>query len=138
MGSAHLEIYLKELADELTPAFTFLCRSSLLNGIVPADWKTAFVTAVFKKGERHQAKNYHPIALTAQSLTSVPCKLMEHFIISSVMVFAKKNIICPEQHRVRQGLSCETQLLGMTDEFFHNLEKGLQTDILIVALIQSI
>jgi hypothetical protein len=119
---------LKELADELSPAMTLLFRCSLATGVVPADWRTANVTPVFKKGERYKPENYRPI-----SLTSVPCKILEHIITSSVMSFAEDNgIITEAQHGFRRQHSSESQLLGLVDELSDDLEKGKQSDALIM------
>ena len=42
---------LKEAADELAPGLTHLFQSSIDNGTVPLDWKSALVAPVFKKGD---------------------------------------------------------------------------------------
>ncbi|KAL8603552.1 hypothetical protein ACOMHN_052781 [Nucella lapillus] len=119
---------LRELAEELAPAFTLLCQSSLNTGIVPKDWRTANVTPVFKKGDRYRPENYRPIFLT-----SVPCKVMEHIITSSVMNFAEENgKITEAQHGFRRQRSCESQLIGLVDDLTTNMEDGKQTDALIM------
>ena len=74
------------------------------------------------------AENYGPI-----SLTSVPCKVMEHIIASAIRDFAQQqNILRPEQHGFRRGHSCESQLLGFVDEAAEGLERGCQVDVLIM------
>ncbi|KAI8515244.1 hypothetical protein Bbelb_078350 [Branchiostoma belcheri] len=119
---------LKELANELAPALTLLFQSSLETGIVPQDWRTANVTPVYKKGERYRPENYRPI-----SLTSIPCKIMEHIVTSTIMSFAEENnIICENQHGFRRRHSCESQLLGLVDDLSNDLEQGKQTDALIM------
>ena len=67
---------------------------------------------IFKKEERYRAENYGPI-----SLTSIPCEVMEHIIVSAVRDFSEQqNILHPEQHGFRRGHACESQLLGFVDE----------------------
>jgi hypothetical protein len=57
--------------------------SQLLNSaVVPDEWRTAFVTPVFKKGISSDANNYRPI-----SLTCVGCKLMESIINREIWPF---------------------------------------------------
>ena len=68
---------LRELAEELAPALTIIFQSSLSTGIVPIDWRDAYVTPIFKKGEQYNPANYRPI-----SLTCIVCKLMEHIMVS--------------------------------------------------------
>jgi len=45
---------------------------SLETGKLPGDWKLAEVTAIYKKGSKHDRSNYRPV-----SLTSVCCKILE-------------------------------------------------------------
>ena len=40
---------LKELADEVSPALACIYNTSLKSGSLPDDWKTAQVTAIYKK-----------------------------------------------------------------------------------------
>ncbi|XP_076448293.1 uncharacterized protein LOC143285011 [Babylonia areolata] len=117
---------LKEIADEIAPGLTLLFQSPINTGIVPKDWKRANVLPVFKKGERYRPENYRPI-----SLTSVPCKILEHIVVSTIMGFAEaNNILREEQHSFRRSRSCESQLLGLADELSYNMEKGKQSDVL--------
>ena len=119
---------LKELANELAPALTIIFQSSVNTGTLPADWKTAHVTPVFKKGEQYNPANYRPV-----SLTSVCCKMLEHILTSTIMNHLEHHgILCNQQHGFRMRRSCETQLLDFTNELFENMESGKQTDILVL------
>ena len=71
---------LKETATEIGPFLTIIFQKSFDTGIVPKDWRTANVTAIFKKGEKYKASNYRPV-----SLTSLCCKLQEHIVTSGVL-----------------------------------------------------
>ena len=51
---------LKEAAEELTPGLTFLFQISLDSGKIPADWKSALVTPVFKKEIDHRRQITDP------------------------------------------------------------------------------
>ena len=64
-------ILLKSCARTLAEPLFVIFQASFESGMVPADWKTALVTPVFKKGSRSDPSNYRPI-----SLTSVCCKLV--------------------------------------------------------------
>ena len=67
---------LRETAYQMAPLLTFIFQSSLDQGKLPADWKLANITPLYKKGSRIVPANYRPI-----SLTSVCCKMLEHIII---------------------------------------------------------
>ena len=62
---------LYELSTELAPMLCKIFQQSIHIGQISHDWTTAFVTPIFKKGNRHLAGNYRPV-----SLTSVPCKIL--------------------------------------------------------------
>ena len=56
---------LKELAYQIAPAFTLLCRAFINQGAVPSDWKMANIVPIFKKGSKSSPSNYRPISLTS-------------------------------------------------------------------------
>jgi hypothetical protein len=75
-----------ELKDELAPILAAIFNKSLSTGVVPADWKDANVSPIFKKGKRTAPENYRPV-----SLTSVYCKLLELVIKDKIMDHLKKH-----------------------------------------------
>ena len=54
---------LKLCAKELAPMLTFIFNQSLSLVVLPADWKLANITPIFKKGDRHLPENYRPVLL---------------------------------------------------------------------------
>ena len=52
---------LKNLATELTPAITEIFRQSVLTGALPESWKQAWISPVYKKGNRNDPANYRPL-----------------------------------------------------------------------------
>ena len=89
---------LREAADEIAPYLKFIFEKSLELKNVPYDWRTANITALFKKGDRSKPVNYRPI-----SLTSVPCKIMEHIIFKHIMEHLEThNILADFQHGFRE------------------------------------
>ena len=114
---------LRELAEELAPALTIIFQSvvsSLSTGIVPTDWRDAYVTSIFKKGKQYNPANYRPI-----SLTCIICKLMQHIVVSSIMQhFETHCILSDNQHGFRRGRPCKTQLPELVEELTTNLEGG--------------
>ena len=63
---------LKELSEYLLDPLVVILNKSLSKGVLPTDWKKAFISPIYKKGNRRIAENYRPI-----SLTSIVCKLLE-------------------------------------------------------------
>ena len=99
--------FLKEMAPSISPALTLIFQASYDQGIVPTDWKGAFVTPLFKKGDKSKASNYRPV-----SLTSICSKVMEHIIHSHLMKYLDSHhILSDQQHGFRKRRSCESQLM---------------------------
>ena len=119
---------LKELADQLAPIFTVFFQASINQATVPDDWKCAYVSPIFKKGNPLLPSNYRPV-----SLTSVPCKLLEHIIFSHIMHHNDLHrILCSNQHGFRKRRSCESQLIATINDLSSNLDKGKQTDMILL------
>ena len=119
---------LKEAASEIAPSLRIIFHQSWVTGVVPSDWRKANVCAVFKKGDRTDAANYRPV-----SLTSIPCKIMEHIVLSNIMSHCDKHSILKHfQHGFRGRHSCETQLIITLDDLHKSLDNNLQSDVLIL------
>ena len=58
---------------------------------------------------------------------------MEHIIGSDMMDYIDTyNILCPQQHGFRSKHSCETQLIGFTQQIADSLDQGQQTDVIVM------
>ena len=124
---------LKNCAKNIAPILTIIFRHSVQTGILPQDWLSANIAAVFKKGDKNKAENYRPV-----SLTSVTCKLLEHVISRHLRDhFDKFNILTDRNHGFRTGHSCESQLLTTTHDLFSSLERGKQVDIAVLDLSKA-
>ena len=64
-------------------------------------------------------------------MTSIPCKILEHLIYSSVYNHLEVNsILCDAQHGFRKKRSCETQLIVTINEIASRVNLGEQVDVL--------
>ena len=119
---------LKLCSKELSPVFTILFQASLDQGTIPEDWKLANIVPLYKKGDRKTPENYRPV-----SLTSIPCKLLEHIIHSSVMDHLEKyNVLTDIQHGFRHKRSCESQLITATNDFIKCFDNKGQIDAILL------
>ena len=118
---------LKETSDIIIPILQAIFQISIDTGRVPADWTTAFVTPIFKKGSRTLPSNYRPV-----SLTCITSKLFERIITCNIMKHLESNnILYDLQYGFRQGRSCEAQLISLLDDLTLNYDRSLQTDLII-------
>ena len=111
---------LSELAEELAEPLALLFNTSMKEGVLPADWKTAMISAIYKKGSKHIPENYRPI-----SLTSIVCKLMEGFVRDEVMQHLIENkLLSAKQFGFIPGRSTTTQLLYYLDKCVQTIADG--------------
>ena len=111
---------LKELASIIAEPIAFLFNLTLERGVLPKDWKLAFVSPIHKKGSKSVAENYRPISLTA-----VLCKLMEKFVRSAILQYLLDNkLLSKRQFGFINGRSTTTQLLYFLDKCVNNIAEG--------------
>ena len=92
---------LKQCAKQLAPPLAIIFQNSIDTGVLPKDWLNANISSIYKEGDKHSAENYRPV-----SLTSVPCKLLEHSICRNMMNHLEKhNILTSLNHGFRSGYS---------------------------------
>ena len=119
---------LRATAAEISPMLTHIFQQSLSYSRLPTQWKHAYVTPVYKKGDKSDPKNYHPI-----SLTSVICKTMEHIIVSQLMKHLEStNILAENQFGFREHHSCESQLLVTVNDIAKAINNKLQVDLAVL------
>ena len=88
-------------------------RLSLNTGKVPADWRHAKVSPIYKKGTKGDPGNYRPV-----SLTSIPCRILESLIKDDPMShLLREKLITDNQHGFMKGRSCTTNLVAFMDKF---------------------
>ena len=105
-------LLLIKLADYVAEPLTKIMRATVESGVLPQDWKNAFVSPIYKKGARNLPENYRPI-----SLTSIACKLMEKLVRDRIICHLVENgLLSPKQFGFVSGRSTITQLLNYLDK----------------------
>ena len=107
--------------EAVASCLAIIFRASLKTGKLPTQWKMANVTAVHKGGELDLPNNYRPI-----SLTSIPCKMLEHIVLHHLNQELDK-VLHNRQHGFRQTMSCETQLCATYNDLAKSAEATKST-----------
>lgn len=101
---------LTSVAPALLTPLSMMYNSFMSVGMMPAAWRTATVTPVYKKGPSSNPENYRPI-----SQTSVFCKLLERVIVADIVEYLLKNkLLNHQQHGFLANRSTLTNLLEST------------------------
>ena len=112
---------LRTCAEQVAPLLQQIFMKSLDTGELPLDWQKANVTPIFKTG------NFRPV-----SLTSIPCKMLEHIIHTNIMRHLEQyKVLNDEQHSSRRGRSNEIQLALSVNDLAKVLDRQSQTDVVI-------
>ncbi|KAF1468861.1 hypothetical protein FQV17_0013719, partial [Megadyptes antipodes antipodes] len=125
---------LRELAEELAKPLSIIYQQSWLTGEVPDDWRLASVTPIYRKGRKEDPGNYRPV-----SLTSVPGKVMERFILRALTRHERDNQgIRPSQHHgFMRGRSCLTNLISFYDKVTRLVDEGKAVDVVYLDLSKA-
>lgn len=120
--------FLQGTASYSSILLTKLFQQSIDSGSLPIQWKIGKVVAVHKSGSKESPLNYRPI-----SLTSIPCKVLEHVLYTSIVTFLESNSFFTDaQHGFRKGFSCETQLLSFTHQLHRILDRRSKADCIFL------
>jgi len=116
----------RNTADLICLPLSLLYNKSLTDGVLPDDWKKAYVTPLHKSGPRSLVSNYRPV-----SLTSTIVKIMESILKDNILSHILDNeLVSPFQFGFLPGRSCLTQLLNTMDHFTKALDGGYCVDVI--------
>ena len=121
---------LKSSAPTIIPSLTYIINSVICKGIIPADWKSARVSAIYKNDSKLDLNNYRPI-----SVLPVIAKVFEKVVFDQTYNFLNDNdLLSKEQSGFRHLHSTLTAMLDATDQWYTNMDNGLINAILFVDL----
>ena len=103
---------IKSIKDQVLEPFTIIINQVIKKNKFPNALKIARVTAVFKKGDKHQLDNYRPI-----SILPVFSKIIERIIHDQLTkYFIEHKILYTSQYGFRGGHSTELAAAEMIDK----------------------
>jgi len=110
---------LKRIHIEVAPVLSMIINKSFESGTFPDNLKLAIITPIFKKGNKCEASNYRPIAVT-----SAVSKIFEKALLNRLEnYFSENNLLSSQQHGFRKGRSTVTALFDFVTDVFSSLEK---------------
>ena len=117
---------LKDCAIPLYTRIYQLVKKSIQIGQLPDAWKQANVTPIYKGGSKLEPGNYRPV-----SLTSIPCKITEAFLVENINKHMYQNhLFSNRQHGFMRGRSCTGNLLEAQDAVTTWLNEGYNVDVI--------
>jgi len=119
---------LRNIAVSITKPLTMLFNRSLTEGKFPTQWKLANVTAIFKKNDSSEAKNYRPVALL-----SCLGKIFERVVYNALYDYLISNQLLTERNSgFKKGDGTTNQLVNMMDYIYSEVDK--RNDVAVIFL----
>ena len=104
----------------LLPYITHIVNFCIAYSVFPTEWKHAQVVPLPKIANPTTFKELRPI-----SILSTLSKILERVITEQLQTYLNTNgIIPPNQSGFRQGFSCATALLDLTDTIISSIDEG--------------
>lgn len=118
-------IFLQQCAKTLCIPLSSAMNESMEHRTFPKTWSHAYVTPIFKKGDKYNPANYRPISLTCN-----PCKCMEKIITKELTGFLLQNNVIPDtQHGFLLKRSVVSNLLTCVDKWTQKFDDNEPVDI---------
>ncbi len=122
--------FLKMCIDTVSILLCYVINLSITTGVVPARWKTAVVTPLYKEGDRCSASNYLPI-----SVLPVALKVMERIVHNQIYAHLRKySLLSEAQFGFRKYHSTSTCILKLLNNIYLNMDKGMMTGVVFLDL----
>ena len=117
-------ILLKKCKNTLALPLTTFWNECMKTSYIPQSLQTSIITPLHKGGNKSEAANYRPVALTSHII-----KIYEKVIRKHLTAYLESTGgLNKNQHGFRAGRSCLTQLLAHYDNIITLLEDGFNVD----------
>ena len=117
---------LKNCAKSLALPLSIIFETSYNSGLLPAEWKSADIVPIHKKGSKDDVENYRPVSLT--------CLVMKIFerLIKSELISKTSHLLDKRQHGFMSQKSCTTNMINFTDNVVLSINdcNTMSTDVI--------
>ena len=120
---------IKLVAEEITPALTYVINLSIETSVFPDIWKWAKVVPLLKSSSADPIlpKSYRPVALLP-----VLSKVLEKVVFDQLVQYLEKNnLVHPNLHGSRAGHNTATALNQLYDSWVEQVEEGNMVGVLL-------
>ena len=119
-------LFIKKTINSILKPLCSIFNLSLKCNSIPSQWKCAYVTPIFKKGDRRNPTNYRPI-----SLTSSFCRLFEAIVSEKIMQhLLSLNLLSSSQFGFVPNRSSCGQLLTCLHKWYFSFFDNHTTSVL--------
>ena len=126
-------LFFKKCKLFISPVLSHIFQSCFEAGFMPSIWLKAFITPIFKKGNKLDPCNYRPIALTC-----VMCKLMESVVKDQLLSYLLAHkLISKHQHAFISHHSTITNLLECTTDWSVSLNSKQCVDVIYILIFSA-
>lgn len=115
-------IFIRNCSKYITPPVSAIFKKSLSEGTFPHKWKTALITPIFKKGDKHDVTNYRPI-----SKLPILSKILEKIVYDQLYPTIA-NTITQNQHGFMKYRSTTSNLALFVNYLHSNMDERVQVD----------
>lgn len=122
--------FLKDSASIIADPLSHIINLSIIQGVVPDDFKSARVVPIYKMNDKTDVGNYRPV-----SILSVVSKVIERVIYDQLEEYlVKRNLLYDFQSGFRHGFSTDTCLIYLTDYIRFQMDKGHLVGMILLDL----
>ena len=126
-------VFFKNCREELAYPLSILFTLSFKTGYIPPSWSSAYISPIYKKGDKVDPCNYRPIALTCTM-----CKIMESIIKTQLMSYLLDHrLISKHQHAFMSNHSTASNLLECTHDWLLSINDSRTTDVVWIDLSRA-
>lgn len=128
-GSDDLSTFMIKLCcPVLIPVILHIINTCLLESVFPQAWKIAKIKPLPKVSSPSGFKDLRPI-----SILPALAKVLERVMSNQIQLYLIENSLLPQkQSGFRQGYSCNTALLNVTDDIFCASDRGDLTALVLL------
>ena len=111
--------FVRDSASNIVCPMSHVINLSLTQGIVPDDLKSARVVLLFKKNDKTEVRNYHPV-----SILSIISKVFERVVYDQIQTYLDdRKLLYNFQSGFRPQFSTDTCLIHLTDFIKFQMDK---------------